>query len=277
MFVLFLTCILIYLAFCSFLYKYQDKLVFFPPKAENVSYEIDGYKKTEHQIDVEGLKQFATLFEKNGPGASQILLYFAGNASSMAGLEERVRWLTSFTNCSILLIDYPGYGKNEGTPTEASIYRILNPWKTHITEQLEMEMEDILVWGHSLGGGVACEFAKRYNVGGLVLENTFSSVVDIAKTRYPYAPVGWFCTNKFLNSEKLPEIDCPTLIIHSKDDEVIPFDQFLKLRENLSYKSQFVFEVMSGPHNGSYTQSTPLFIRGLGGIAKNWLKRDFPG
>ena len=131
---------------------------------------------------------------------------------------------------NVLLIDYRGYGKSSGRiNAEQDIYIDgLTAWN-FLTMVKKIAPQDIIIWGRSLGGGVAAELAQFRNVAALVLESTFYSLDEVAQRRHWYLPSKLFLKFHFDNGAKLNNIDAPLVIIHSVEDNYIPFSQATKL------------------------------------------------
>ena len=118
---------------------------------------------------------------------------------------------------ALLAYDYPGYGTSEGTPTERGACQAIDACYEFLTVQRQIPANRIIAYGRSLGGGPTIDLASRVALGGVIVESTFISVFRI-KTHYPFFPFDQFC-----NLEKVPKITAPTLIIHGKLDDIVPF------------------------------------------------------
>jgi len=150
------------------------------------------------------------------------LLYFHGNAGNLA---HRHGWSSTLATlpANVLVIDYRGYGRSQGTPGEAGIYLDAEAAYGYLTTTRAVPTRALVVYGKSLGGGPACSIAQRFPCAGLILQSTFTSVPAMASTRFPGLPLGWFCSTCFANVERVAAMDVPKLIVHSRDDELIPF------------------------------------------------------
>jgi fermentation-respiration switch protein FrsA (DUF1100 family) len=153
------------------------------------------------------------------------LLYLHGNAQSVFEW-ALVRLELTALDCGLLLIDYPGYGKSQGTPTEAGLYASAHAAYEWLRDEQAAAADAIIVLGKSLGGGVATELASLKPVAGLILESTFCSVVHLAKKLYPFVPTNMlFKTERFDSLTRIPNITVPVLVIHGDRDELIPLAQ----------------------------------------------------
>ena len=118
---------------------------------------------------------------------------------------------------SVFAFDYHGYGTSGGKPTEQNSYEDIAAAYDHLTQVLKIPPERIIAHGRSLGGAVAIDLAAKRPVGGLVVESSFVSAFRVV-TGYRVFPF-----DKFRNLEKIRQVRCPLLIIHGREDEVIPF------------------------------------------------------
>lgn len=158
----------------------------------------------------------------------RLAIIFAGNGGNRL---NRVRILNQFNElgCDVLIFDYRGYGGSGGKPSEAAITAdSLKVWD-FAKGELGFSTDQIMICGQSLGGGVAtclawqlCEQGEP--PAGLFLRATFTSLVDAAQVRFPWLPVNAMLYERYPSEDRIPEINCPLLMIHGKQDTVIPFE-----------------------------------------------------
>jgi pimeloyl-ACP methyl ester carboxylesterase len=118
---------------------------------------------------------------------------------------------------ALLVYDYPGYGTSDGAPSEQGVYGAIDAAYEFLTVQRQIPPHRIVAYGRSLGGGPTIDLASRVALGGVIIESTFVSVFRI-QTNYTLFPFDMFC-----NLKKVPKIMAPTLIIHGKLDDIVPF------------------------------------------------------
>jgi uncharacterized protein len=124
---------------------------------------------------------------------------------------------------NILTFDYRGFGASEGAPDEEGLYQdALASWR-YLTDSLRVPPTQIVIFGHSLGSGVATDLATRVDAAGLVLEGAFTSVVDRGAELYPLLPVRLIASQRFESIAKIGRVGEPSLFLHSPEDDVIPF------------------------------------------------------
>jgi fermentation-respiration switch protein FrsA (DUF1100 family) len=131
---------------------------------------------------------------------------------------------------AVLIFDYPGFGQSEGTPSESGCYAAAETAYTWLTEVQQIPPEKIIIYGQSLGGGVAVELASRRPHRALVLERTFTSLPDVASARLPLLPAHMLMHNRFPSEEKIRRCRKPILIAQGDGDRLIPFSHGERLR-----------------------------------------------
>ena len=181
-----------------------------------------------------------------GPAGSPVVLFFHGNAQevySWALVHEDLAAL----QCGMLLIDYRGYGKSGGSPTEDGLYADGGA-AVRWLDAAGVAESRVVVFGKSLGGAVACEVARGRGFAGLVLESTFTSLASVARNLFPFMPKYAPDPGMYDSLAKLPEIDCPVLVIHGDVDSLIPLPEGLALFEAANQPKE-LFVVEGAGHN----------------------------
>ena len=145
-----------------------------------------------------------------------------GNLSLRAGALPH--W-TGELGLAVLLFDYPGYGRSSGTPSEAGCYAAGDAAYDWLTDVQTVPVERIILYGGSLGGGIATELARRRPHRALVLVAAFTSFPDMAQLRFPWLPGRWLVRNQFDNLEKIANCRGPVFIAHGTSDDLIPLEQ----------------------------------------------------
>ena len=155
------------------------------------------------------------------PRKDWVYLLCHGNAGNISHRLDHVAALLE-TGAGVLALDYRGYGRSEGRPTEEGTY--LDAQAGHAwLRQKGFAAARIVALGESLGGGIASELALRETVGGVILQSTYTSVTDLGAELFPWLPVRWMSTIKYDTRSKLPRIKVPVLIMHSRGDSLIGF------------------------------------------------------
>jgi fermentation-respiration switch protein FrsA (DUF1100 family) len=199
------------------------------------------------------------------PNADFTVLYCHGNGGNMMYFLDTVNFLNGLgLNCFIF--DYRGYGSSEGRPTENGTYLDVRAAYRWLTKKKGIVPQRIIIFGWSLGGSIAAYLASRVKPRGLIIDSTFTSYADIGKKFYPYMPVRWFARFNYPTIEYVRKVSCPVLVIHSRDDEIVPFEFGLSLYEAANEPKQFV--ELFGGHNDTFMVSSDEYKKGW----MNWLE-----
>jgi fermentation-respiration switch protein FrsA (DUF1100 family) len=250
---LILLLLLFYMAFSLYLYLNQTNLIHLP---DLPSRAVDA---TPHQVGLnfesvelmteDRVKLHAWYIPHEAPRAT--LLFFHGNAGNISHRLDSLALFNSL-GLTVLIIDYRGYGNSEGSLSEEGIYQDAQAAWRYLTETKHIPGENVMLFGRSFGGAVAAYLAAEYDAMGIVLESTFTSVPDMAAELYPWLPARWLTRYHYNTLERIAAIRCPVMVIHSPNDEIIPFEQGRLLFQRASEPKRF-FE-LSGDHNSGYMQ-----------------------
>ncbi|MCX8042653.1 MAG: alpha/beta hydrolase [Desulfobacterota bacterium] len=189
-----------------------------------------------------------------------VVLYCHGNAGNISHRLDMLRILNRI-GLSVLLFDYRGYGNSTGTPTEDGTYRDAEAAWEYLTNKRAVAPEKIIAFGESIGCAVAVELALRHRVGGLVLLAGFTSLPELGQQLYPWLPVKLLTKYRYASIEKIAHLNCPKLIIHSPEDEIVPFWHGKALFEKACPPKEFL--EISGGHNDGFLISADKFGAGL--------------
>jgi fermentation-respiration switch protein FrsA (DUF1100 family) len=189
-----------------------------------------------------------------------VLLFFHGNAGNIG---DRLVSIDIFhrLGLSVFILDYRGYGRSEGTPSENGTYVDgAAAWK-YLTAARSVDPERIVVFGRSLGAAVAAKVAADHPPLGLILESAFTSVPDMATVAFPLLPVRFLTRTRYDNLKRIAEIRCPVMIVHSRDDEIIPFAHAERLFAAANEPKRLL-EIRYG-HNDGFVLSGALYLDGV--------------
>ncbi len=211
-----------------FLYFYQRNLMYHPDENnyynDKLSVNIEKIKvQTQDGLDLLGW------FHEKDIKKYKTILYFHGNAGS---LENRIHKLNHFQdmNVNFLIFAWRGFSGNEGKPSETGLYE---DGESAIKWLLKkgVDEKNIVIYGESLGTGVATHLSQNKKFAGVILETPFTSMIDAAKKFYPYIPVSLLLKDKFENKNKIKNIKSPILIMHGEKDQIVPFEMGRKMFE----------------------------------------------
>lgn len=207
-----------YSALLVLMYVFQRSLMYFPdtkrtppalaglPQAEEVALRSsDGERLIAWHVP---------------PRAGQkLVIYFQGNAGGLDLRAERFGRLTA-DGTGVLALCYRGYGGSTGSPSEAGLIR--DALAAYDYAVARHPAARIVLWGESLGTGVAVALAAEREVGGVILDAPFSSIADVGAAAYPFAPVRWLIKDPFHSDRRIARVRAPLLIRHGEDDAVVP-------------------------------------------------------
>jgi uncharacterized protein len=197
-------------------------------------------------------------------GDKPVVLYFPGNGELIGLRTTRYRALMA-DGIGVIALSYRGYGGSTGTPTETGLHR--DAAAAYAFAAAHYATDRIVLWGHSLGTGVAVKLASEKPVAKLVLEAPYSSTADVAAARYPYAPVRWLMKDQFHSDQWIGAVKAPILIMHGARDGVIPI-RFAKRLFALAREPKRFILYDKGRHNDldeyGATKDALAFIDGEG-------------
>ena len=230
---------------------FEEKLIYFPEKYPKGAYDQarsipnlrDCWVTTE-----DGVKLHAWFAPAESAQATLLLSHGNGGNISYRYLLMRSLQRRRF---NVLMYDYRGYGRSEGTPTENGIYTDGRAFFDYLLTQPEVDQRKIVLWGTSLGGAVATDLATHRPAAGLILESTFTSGQDVARILYPLLPVAPFMHSKFNTLEKIKTLHLPLLIMHGDLDEILPVGLGRQLFAAANDPKEF-YEIPGARHNDTF-------------------------
>ncbi len=197
--------------------------------------------------------------------SSQVLLFFHGNAGNISHRLDSI-WQFQSLGLSILIIDYRGYGQSAGRTTEMGMYRDADAAWRYLIESRGIVANDIVIFGRSLGGSVASRLASENQPLALIVESSFTSIPDIAQDLYPWLPARWLSRLNHATREYVRDVRCPILVIHSRDDEIIPFRHGETIFASANEPRTLL--TLRGGHNDAFLIDESGYVEGLRAFLK---------
>lgn len=226
------------------------------PADFGLEYE-DVYFQTEDKFNINGWLV---------KGASDsMVIFFHGNGGNMGNAIPKIDMFYRL-GLDVFLIDYRGYGRSEGAPTEMGLYRDAQAAYNYVLSRPNVNRENIIIYGESLGGAVAIDLASRNYSSGVIIDAAFTNVLDMAKIRYPFIP-GFLVGDQFDSLAKIASIKAPKVFMHSRDDEVVPFQLGKELYDAAVGPKEF-FQ-MEGSHNAD----GPDDVEAVSKILKHFMRK----
>jgi fermentation-respiration switch protein FrsA (DUF1100 family) len=192
--------------------------------------------------------------------AAPVILWFHGNAGNITTRYEMIRFLMEIP-ARVFIIDYRGYGKSEGWPSEKGLYLDAEAAWEYLTNDLGVGPENIVILGKSLGGAPAIDLATKVSPAGLIVQSSFTSAADMAAAVMPVFP-RFMLRTKMDSINKIRNISCPKLFIHSPGDEVVPFELGRRLFDAAPEPKQF-YTVEGAHHNDTYLVGGSKYLEAL--------------
>ena len=260
---------------------FEDKLIYFPERYPAGLWDVSGIPAREGEI-VPGIEDchftasdgvklhgwLASPRRKKGGEfeplpTEEVLLWFHGNAGNITSRFDMIRVLMQLP-AQVFIIDYRGYGKSEGNPTEEGLYLDARAAWDYLTVGRGVPAGRIVIFGKSLGGAPAIDLASRVEPGGLIVQSSFTSLKDMAASILPFFP-NFILRTKMDSRAKIASARCPKLFIHSPVDEVVPYKLGRDLFEAAPEPKRF-YEVQGAPHNETYIVGGRAYLEALRGF-----------
>lgn len=224
------------------IYALQEKLIFYPtPLSENYQFEFDGAEELSIR---HGSDQISALLFRGKDTSTDLIIYFHGNAEALNSWGYTGADLAQKTGLDVLIVDYPGYGKSTG---KISSEKQLHQFAEVVYEEAAKQARgQIILYGRSLGSGLATRLASVKETKALILETPFLSGIAQGKSSFPLIPT-FLIRYDFRNDQSIQKINAPILIIHGTNDVIVPYEQAQALTQ-LAPQAQLV-TVEGGSHN----------------------------
>ncbi len=267
---LFIIPVLVYSGFAILLYIFQSRLIYFPVREYLATPEYLGLHYEEVTFPADDGTLLTGWFIPAGV-SDTVILFCHGNAGNISHRLEYIRIFNALGH-NVFLFDYRGYGKSEGRPSESGTYRdALGAW-SYLVKEKGYQPGSIIVYGRSLGGAIASWLTQGRSTAALVLDSAFTSVKALGSQLYPYLPIRWLSRYKYNTVRHMEKVTCPVLIIHSRNDDIIPFEHGKKLFESLTPPKEFL--EISGSHNEGFLESQGKYRTGLQDFLSAFSKED---
>lgn len=258
-----LTGVAAYAVLIAYVFLFQSRLIYFPNipgRALTATPAEIGLAFEEVRITTADRTELHGWYVAAGPGAP-VVLFCHGNAGNIS---HRLDWLELFHDMglAVFLFDYRGYGQSRGTPDEQGSYLDAQAAWDFLTNSKRHSPKSVVIVGESLGGPIAAHLAKNVSSGALILVSTFTSAPDLAGKFYWYLPVRLLARFHYPTAEYVALVRAPTLVIHSRSDEIVPFSHAEAILRRANEPKQLL--EIQGDHNSALLVSRQQIARGIG-------------
>ncbi len=212
--------VVVYALICLFMWAFQRQLLYAP--------ETDIQPPAAYGLrDFQDLRLRASdgvriqVWRHTANAGYPTIVYFHGNGGNLAGRAPYYQMLAD-AGFGVLALSYRGYGNSEGSPSEQGFYRDARATLKYASTQLALQPRDIIIYGESIGTGVAVQMATETPCAALVLQSPYTSIDALARDHYPWLPVSLLLKDHFDSLSKISRIRAPLLVFHGDDDPVVP-------------------------------------------------------
>lgn len=210
----------VYAIVFGLLFAFQSHLMYFPNRSfpvYDVSFPVEGVR-----VDTSDRLELSGWWIPPSDESAPIVVFFHGNADNIGSRPDKARLYTA-RGYGVLLPEYRGYGGNPGSPSEVGLYRDARAFLDWLYAQPGVTSERVILYGESLGSGVATQMATEYPSRALVLDVPFDSAVSVAASRFPFIPfMRWILRDDYDNAAKIALVGRPVLVGLAEKDAIVP-------------------------------------------------------
>src|ERR1700737_4464858 len=208
-----------YLGGLVVLFLVQRAFIFPIPQTVRTTPQTAGFPGAEEHFLITADGEKVIIWHVPAKPGHAVVIYFAGSGDFLAGLVSRFRAITS-DGTGLVALSYRGYAGSSGKPSEQGLLR--DAAAAYAFTSARYSADRIVVWGFSLGTGVAVALAAEQPVGKLILEAPYTSIVDVAASAFPFMPVRWLMRDRFHSDQRIARVTAPLLVMHGASDPTIP-------------------------------------------------------
>jgi fermentation-respiration switch protein FrsA (DUF1100 family) len=250
-----------YGALCWWVRARETRMIFYPSRRLEATPAAVGLAYRDLELVASDGVRLHGWFVPAGPdeaGATgqTTVVFLHGNAGNISHRLEKLLLLHEL-GVNVVLVDYRGYGRSEGEPSEEGTYRDGEA----ALAAAGTDARNVVVYGESLGTGVAVELAVRHRLRGVILEAPFTSLPDVGQRLFPYLPVRWLARTRYENLEKIGRLRAPLLILHSREDEMLEWAHAERLLAAAAEPKRLV--ALAGGHNDAFLVSRETYRAAL--------------
>jgi len=192
-----------------------------------------------------------------------VVLFFHGNAGNISHRLDSIQIFHQL-GLDTLIIDYRGYGESTGKTNEQGTYLDAQAAWSYLVDERGIPADQIIIFGRSLGGAIGTWLGSQNTPAAVIIESSFTSGVDMARRLYPFLPVRLITRLRYPVAEYASRLECPVLVVHSRNDEIIPFEMGQSIYAAVNQRKAFL--ELRGDHNNGFYISRRDYTAGLSGF-----------
>ena len=262
-----------WIALSLYVYVMQERIVFLPDlpsRAIAVTPDAFGFDYTDVQLETsDGVRLHG--WYVNAESATGTVLFLHGNAGNISHRIDSIEIFNAL-GFDVFIIDYRGYGQSEGKVSEQGAYLDAQAAYRFLVGERGIDPSRVVIFGRSLGGAIAAQLAATNEAGALIVESSFTSAADMAAELYPFLPARLLLRLEFPVAEHVAAATAPVLIVHARDDEIIPFAMGQKLFDAAPEPKAFL--AIDGDHNTAFFYDRDRYVAGLREFLTNHLRGE---
>ena len=251
----------------------ERQFIYFPARVREdaPTPEVRGASRVE-EVWLEsagGVRIHGIYARRADPAAT--LLFFHGNAGNLYDRLDNVQLLLAM-GLDVLIVDYRGYGKSSGAPSEKGLYADGTAAYRYLTDRRGIDRSEIIIFGRSLGSAVAVELATRVPPGALILESAFTSAKDLAREHYGWLPGALIrnMSHEFDSISKISKLESPVLFVHGDRDLIVPVRMGRRLYEAAPEPKEW-YVIEKAGHNDTVWRAGREYGERLGDFLRHHL------
>ena len=259
----------VYTLACTYLWARQSHFIFMPRREIKKTPRIYQLAYEDIYIPVQGAEgsreRIHGWWIPSNPPSEKVLLYLHGSALNIGANVDHARRFHNM-DYSVFLVSYRGYGLSDGNfPSEDKMYADARAAWDYLVDRRGIEPGKIFIYGHSIGGAIAIDLAVgQSDAAGLIVEATFTSILDMARLRvqYRFLPMSLIVEQKFESLKKVEGLKLPVLFLHGTEDHLVPPDMSRRLYDHTSSSKRLKF-ITGGGHNNSASVGGELYLQAI--------------
>lgn len=255
------------------MYVLRDRFIYHPERRIPQEAERPDEVQDCHFTTEDGLQLHGWWRPAGDAEDAPVVLWFHGNAGDISRRVDNLQMMPDSLN--VFLIDYRGFGRSEGHPSEEGLYEDARAAHRYLVEERDIAPERIVVFGRSLGAAVALQLGLERPVGAVIMESPFRSVAAMAQAMFPFLPAGFMVGDMYDNVSKVKDLDVPLLVIHGTEDDLVPFGHGRAVYEAAGASAE-LYPIDGAGHNDTYQVGGSAYFERLLNFCREHSEEEAP-